>query len=444
MNAIPDANSEQRNLEQGQLHHAHTGCKWSGTVWRQLRFLAVRLMRGAVATNLLGIVALWLGYIIIIESVASIVMNDESQILGQGVGLPALREKIEAARDNNSNVPPLARWDSFWFYDIAAGGYTGPSSEHNAWPIDAAKRQRRLGFLPLYPLAMRLVTAGLSTDFFTAGLWVSRTSLLLTLVMLMLYQRPAERDQDDRWEPLVAMLAFPSAFVLVSVYTESLFLAMVLSSFVLADRGWYLSGAVAAFFAGLTRSNGLALIPALLIVGYMKWRQGQRSAWPFAPALGGVAAYGLLAIYYTWRFGDPVAYLTAKREIWGVHLAPPWTSLDVGITRFQHALTAHDLQSVYVYLELPCVYLIIGSCVLLILCRLWAEATFVAASSMMTFVSGTLWGLPRLTIFLFPIFVLLGKLHRNHRVLWYLFLLLAVFAQACLLLNYVNFRDPPP
>lgn len=433
--------------EQDQSHADHTRDKWGAMVARQIHALEARLVRGEAASKLLGIIALWLAYVVIVEGIASMVINDKSQILGEGIAHPALREQFQAAENGSSNVAPvapMARWDSFWFHDIATQGYTGASLEHNAWPMNTAKTGRRLGFLPLYPLAMRIGKEVFSVDLFTAGLWVSRASLLLALVMLMLYGQPAGANEDDGWGPLVATLAFPSAFILVSVYTESLFLAMVLSSFVLTNRGWYRSAAAAAFLAGLTRSNGLALVPALLILGWMKWRQGQRSPWVFVPALGVTAAYGLLAAYYAWEFGDPVAYLTAKREAWETHLCMPWTSLDVGMTRLQQALEAHDLGSMYIYLELPCVFLIIGSTALLIVHRLWAEATFVAASAMMTLVSGTLWGLPRLTILLFPVFVLLGRLHRNHKVLWYLYLLLSVLAQVCVLVNYVNFRNPPP
>ncbi|MCX7428742.1 MAG: hypothetical protein NTW96_24335 [Planctomycetia bacterium] len=387
---------------------------------------------------------LWAGYVVIIEGVASMVTNDRSQVTGREYFGDALRETTCCLEDEGVEVPPLARWDSFWFHDIATRGYAELRPQYSKYLTSTSSRRFKVAFLPLYPVLMRTTAKLFCVDPFTAGLWVSRLSLLLTLVMLMLYQQPPGAGESSNWEPLVAMLAFPSSFILVSVYSESLFLALTLSAFVLTRRQRYLPAALVSLLAGLTRINGLALIPALGVLGSVEWYRNRRSLWPFAPAFGAAAAYGILAGYYTWAFGDPMTYLTIKREFFGSQLCAPWVSVSVGMARFAMAQANHDIGSMYVYLELPCLCLIIGAAIFLLHRRSWSEATFVGASVMLTLVSGSLWGLPRFTVFLFPIFLLLGRLHREWRVLWYSYLLASASVQVVVLVHYVNVWMPAP
>ena len=85
------------------------------------------------------------------------------------------------------------------------------------------------------------------------------------------------------------LLIFPTAYFLHIGYTESLFLALVLGSFLAArtDR-WWLAGILGGL-AALTRINGLVLIPALAAEAWLAWDEdpqhrlrgpnGSRSGW---------------------------------------------------------------------------------------------------------------------------------------------------------------------
>jgi hypothetical protein len=57
--------------------------------------------------------------------------------------------------------------------------------------------------------------------------------------------------------------------------------------------------------------------------------------------------------------------------------------------------------------------------------------------------AGTLWGLPRYTIIAFPVFVMLGRLHRWPGV-FYGAMLLSAVTQVGVMLNYVNSQTPAP
>ena len=63
---------------------------------------------------------------------------------------------------------------------------------------------------------------------------------------------------------------FPTALFLQAVYSESLFLVLVLAAFLLAERGRWPAAGVVTGLAVLTRIAGVALLPALAV---MAWRR---------------------------------------------------------------------------------------------------------------------------------------------------------------------------
>jgi hypothetical protein len=67
---------------------------------------------------------------------------------------------------------------------------------------------------------------------------------------------------------------FPTSFFLGAVYGESLFLALAVGVFVLAERGRLGWASVLAGLALLTRAQGVALLPAL---GLFAWRSPRRA-----------------------------------------------------------------------------------------------------------------------------------------------------------------------
>ena len=198
-----------------------------------------------------------------------------------------------------------SRWDSVWFLRIAEHGY-GQASPAGAGPA----------FFPLYPLLVRGLGWMLGGHYVLAGILVS---LAATLVAFLLFHRLAEErlGVDGARRSLLYLALFPMTFFLLAVYSEALFLALVLAAFVLAERGRWAGAWVATGLAVVTRLTGVALVPALLVVA---WRRGERShalrSFPIVPAL---AALYPLAL---WRLvGDPLAFAHAQR-LWHRHLSP--------------------------------------------------------------------------------------------------------------------------
>jgi hypothetical protein len=192
-----------------------------------------------------------------------------------------------------------ARWDSDFFLRIAQNGYDGASA----------------AFPPLYPALIAALGRVFFGHYLLAGLVIS---LLCCLGSFVLLQRlAAERLGADGAQRSVLYLAvFPMALFLQAVYSESLFLLLVLAAFALAERRRFAGAGLVAGLAILTRAAGFALLPALALLA---WRHRERLR-----ALAGIAlAVPVAAIYplVLWQqLGDPWAFSDAQ-DRWHRHLS---------------------------------------------------------------------------------------------------------------------------
>jgi predicted membrane-bound dolichyl-phosphate-mannose-protein mannosyltransferase len=132
------------------------------------------------------------------------------------------------------------------------------------------------------------------------------------------------------------------ALFLQAVYSESLFLLLTLTAFLLAERNRFAAAGLVAGLAILTRASGLALLPALALLA---WRHRDRGR-----ALAGVAlAVPVAAIYplVLWQqLGDPWAFSDAQ-DRWHRHLswAGPfggiWNGLVAGWRGLEQFVVGH-------------------------------------------------------------------------------------------------------
>jgi len=196
-----------------------------------------------------------------------------------------------------------ARWDSDWFLKIAAEGYSWPSSTP--------------AFFPLYPV----LVAGIGFVFFghplLAGVFISLAASAVAFVLL--YRLASVKLGAEAALRTVIFLALaPTSLFFGAVYSESLFLLLAVATFVTAERGSFWKAGGLAGLALLTRSAGIALLPALIVFA---WQAPNRRR-----ALAGVAvAPALFALYplllAIW-IGSPLAFLDAQKIVWERHLSP--------------------------------------------------------------------------------------------------------------------------
>ncbi len=192
-----------------------------------------------------------------------------------------------------------ARWDSDFFLRIAQNGYDDTSA----------------AFHPLYPALIAALGRVFFGHYVLAGLVIS---LLCCLGSFVLLHRLAEEHLGAAGarRSVLYLAVFPMALFLQAVYSESLFLLLVLGAFALAERNRFAGAGLVAGLAILTRGAGVALLPALAVLA---WRYRDRLR-----ALAGIAlAVPVAAVYplVLWQqVGDPWAFANAQ-DRWHRHLS---------------------------------------------------------------------------------------------------------------------------
>jgi Mannosyltransferase (PIG-V) len=190
-----------------------------------------------------------------------------------------------------------ARWDSGWFLRIAEQGYGSAVEQAPA-------------FFPLYPGLVAALGRLLGGHYVLAGIAVSLAAALAGF--LLLYRLAEDRLGAEGARRSVLYLAlFPMSLFLQAIYSESLFLALALAAFLLAERGRWPAAGAAAGLALLTRPAAVALLPALALLA---WRAPRRRN-----ALANLALAPALFLLYPlllWaEVGDPLAFARAQ-ETW--------------------------------------------------------------------------------------------------------------------------------
>ncbi|HEV7893688.1 MAG TPA: glycosyltransferase family 39 protein [Pyrinomonadaceae bacterium] len=287
------------------------------------------------------------------------------------------------------------RWDAPHYLDIARMGYVKEGVE-SRWIV----------FYPLYPWLVRAASLIVRDELAAAFL----VSTLASVAAGLLLYRLARLDEEESVARAAVffMFVFPTSYFLHIGYTESLFLALALGTFIAArTRRWPLAGVLGAL-ACMTRANGLALIPALVFEVWGEYRaSGRRPSARWLWALVPLAGFGVyLAINYTVK-GHPFAFLKLQDEYWYRTFAWPWDAIAAS-WRFWQGNSPSDA-SVVGFQELFFVLLGLGLTV-------WAWVKMRASYAAWMTCNWLLWSctkfvlsVPRYTLVLFPAYLIFAR-----------------------------------
>jgi hypothetical protein len=294
-------------------------------------------------------------------------------------------------------VDVWARWDSGWYLRIAEHGYASQSGAP--------------AFYPLYPGLVGLLGRVLAGHYLLAGVLVSLAACLASFVLLYRLAEPRLGAAGAR-RAVLYLAVFPTTIFLQAVYAESLFLALALAAFLLAERGRFLAAAAVVGLACLTRPVGVALLPA---IGLLAWRGRSLRSLLVVPAIFAVYPLGLW-----WQVGDPWAF-AGSQDLWHRHASPagPFGGIVDGITSVFTADRPHDTA---VNLEALLALVLFLALTVVVWRRLGAAYGLYAAASLAVPLSVPssrfpLLSLPRFGIAIFPFFLalaLLGEQERRH------------------------------
>ncbi len=259
---------------------------------------------------------------------------------------PSLEHKPETVWSNSGLIPPFEkpartadsilrglwqRYDALWYQRIAERGYENISTP----------------FYPLLPLAAAaLHRLGVPLDW--ALLWAARFGAWLALWGL-LRLAAAELDERAARRALLYWLCWPMSFILLAGYSESFLAASMIWSLVLAREKRWWPAAVCAVLACLSRSIGVALLPALY---WIAWRERPVRWAPLA-----LASLGPFLFPVYLRLNGLMLPAASYPVYWRTEAAAPWTTLIAAIRALStgHAafvvfnLTAIVLVCVFVF-----------------------------------------------------------------------------------------------
>ena len=157
-------------------------------------------------------------------------------------------------------------------------------------------------FFPLYPLLIKLLGGGV-----WSGLFISNASFFLALVGLYKLLRIDYSEKVTKLA-VILLLIFPTSFYFGAVYTESLFLCLIIWSFYYYRKRNLLPASILGMFASGIRVIGIILLPIYLLELFKnKAKWNKKHLWLLLIPLG-------LVFYMTYLnrvYGDPLMFLHA-------------------------------------------------------------------------------------------------------------------------------------
>ncbi len=308
----------------------------------------------------------------------------------------------------NQRLPTLRSWLVIWnawdaphYLDLAAYGYQ-----------NSGELRLFLVFYPLYPWLIRL--AGWPFGDYLLGAFI--VSTIASLIMGVLMYRLVSLDEPPgvAYRSVWFLFILPTAYFLHIGYTESLFLALAFGCLLAArQQQWWLAGLLGAA-ASLTRVNGLLLLPVLLVEALHQFSFTRRWHWQWlwsGAVVLGFAAYLLLNYRVT---GDPFAFSKIVEQHWYKSLTWPWVGIKATIT----SVATRKPVTVWGIFVPELVFIILSFLATLICAfKLRPAYTVWMALNWLLFTSTSfILSVPRYTLLLFPIAILLAR--AGQRRLW--------------------------
>jgi len=315
------------------------------------------------------------------------------------------------------------RWDALQYLKIAENGYTAVGDDRFL-----------IVFFPFYPLLVS-VFSFLTGNYLVAAFFVTA---IASIALGLVFRELVKLDHSETIAQLsvLFLFIFPTSYFLHIPYTESLFLSLTIGAFLAArKRAWLIAGILGGL-ACMTRINGLVLLPALALEVWQEHRETRTlsSKWFFLLLIpSGFAVYLILNYVVA---GDPLIFMTYQREHWYRYFRWPWEGIWETIKRVDNPKTidAHmtGIQELF-FVVVGLAALLIGWNKLRNSYRIWMLLNwllFVSTSFVLS--------VPRYTLTLFPIFILMAIAARRYWSLTVLFVVWSILFMAAFVIQFVR------
>ena len=302
-------------------------------------------------------------------------------------------DPLKTAQEQSWNPISLhARWDSFFYTDIAKRGY-------HLTPGDTLSN---VVFFPLYPFLIHTIAPFAVGDFILAGWLISIFSLIGAVIIFYKLLREFHPTIDPE-APILYLLIFPTAFFLNTVYTESLFLLFSLLTFYYALKGRFGMAGIFGLLAALTRVTGILLFIPILWEFYRRYGIRKVFSFSFLPTLLIPLGTFSFFLYHYFAFGDLFLFLRVE-SAWG----RAFQFNTDHFLLFSHPSVANlFLDVLFTVFALATLYLVFK--------QKWVSyGLYILATIGLALSTGTFMSIGRYIVVLFPMYIALATIRNQH------------------------------
>lgn len=268
-------------------------------------------------------------------------------------------------------------------------------------------------FFPLYPIIIKITSFLTFGNYLSAALIVSNIFFLCTLFIFYKLVALKYNKKTAFWA-CIFLSAFPTSFYFGAVYTESLFLFLIICSFYLYEKGKLWQSYLISAFSSGTKLIGLFIAPFLI---------KKKKLW-FYPFL--VVPLGFLAyvLYLKIEFNNPLYFLSSQ-EIFGQARSTNHIVLlpQVLFRYLKIILTTSGLALAVALFELASTILAYSIIILSYKKIDFRYLSFAFIAITIPTLTGTLASMPRYILIAFPIYIYLALIKN----IYLKFFVLAIF-----------------
>ena len=344
----------------------------------------------------LKVFVIWLGVLFLILFLAVHFLPSQKELLGGGL-------------TNYIQNPYFWAWGNF-------------DGEHYIFIAQNGYKPLTYFFFPLYPLMIKYFSGIFGQGMVSlvkSGMLISYTSTILALIGFYKLLKLDFKEKFIR-NSILLLLIFPTAFFFGSIYTESLFLALVVWSFYFARKRKWIAAGVLGAFATSTRVIGVALVAGLATEAFINWRMDKKKSL-LLPAISilisllGIVIY----IYYVWtKTGDPLNFLNTV-GVFGAQRSTSLVLLPQVFYRYIFKILPNLNYKVFTSFFPSVLEFVAGSVFLgLSILAFWkvraSYAVYLALGYLIPTLAGSFSSMPRYVLVLFPAFiVMVSYLNKN-------------------------------
>jgi len=327
--------------------------------------------------------------------IAAMLLVSRAVLLLVGV-LTATQLAPAAAAIDHDLLSYLCRFDCGWYLSVVQHGY---STLENADQPGATN----LGFYPVFPLLVRMLSSLFGTDPFHTAIVVSNLCFYAALIYVYRYARLLGVDHNAALLCTGLICVLPQSIAFSAAYSESTFLLLLAGAMYHLRRENYLVAGIAAALLSATRANGIFFL--VFAVAWLIRSVGLRgllTPWR-APEKIVAIVLAPMGLFVFWGYcfattGDAFAGPSSMYHGWGWYFSPPWEALTA-------MLRSNDVAFFFGLASLGLL-----ACSLLLLRQGWYEEfAFCAALIVLTMSGAVIGSLFRYGLVLFPLWIALAR-----------------------------------